>query len=81
VVFCRAGEKRSVGFASFVAAMLKDVGVRCRTEHLSQYYWSYKTCAGNCNECGDPQALQVIYERAMQATGWRRTLGERGNVT
>ncbi len=70
-----------MGFGSFVAAMLQDVGVRCETEHLSQYYWSPKTCAGNCDVCGDPRQLQVIYNNAMRATGWRLTLGERGNVT
>jgi hypothetical protein len=80
VVFCRAGEKRSVGFGSFTAAMLRDYyGVRCETDHLSQYYWSRKTCAGNnCDECGDPGRLQVIHESAIRRTGWRQAVGARG---
>ena len=54
-VFCRAGEKRSVAFASFLAIAMLECGVfggsGCQIFHLNQWYWRRHTCQGICHEC------------------------------
>ena len=54
-VFCRAGEKRSVAFATFLAIALLESGVfdtmNSHVFHLNNWYWRRNTCEGTCNEC------------------------------
>ena len=64
-VFCRAGEKRSVAFATFLAIALLESGVFDRANsnvfHLNSWYWRRNTCEGMCHECRNsmhPQTRQ-----------------------
>ena len=54
-VFCRAGEKRSVAFATFLAIALLESGVfdtmNSHVFHLNSWYWRRHTCEGTCKEC------------------------------
>jgi hypothetical protein len=64
-VFCRAGEKRSVGIAWLVSECLKLHGWReeRETEHLCRRLWDRRTCAGNhCAECdtNSPQHKELV---------------------
>jgi len=66
-IFCRAGEKRSVAFATFLAIAMLNCGVfagsGCQIFHLSDWYWRRHTCQGICHEC----------RNAMDPAGWQRT--------
>ena len=52
-VFCRRGEKRSVGFATYLWHCLHH-GMQWQgtVEHLCAHLW-YRTCAGSCAACAN----------------------------
>ncbi len=51
-IYCRAGEKRSVALAAFVAHIVRELyGVEVETAHLSDWFWRFRTCQGKCEEC------------------------------
>ena len=65
-VFCRAGEKRSVAFATFLAIAMLQSGVfgahDCGIFHLNDWHWRRHTCQGICHEC----------RNIMNSDKWRR---------
>jgi hypothetical protein len=83
-VYCRAGEKRSVGAAILLTHCLKAEGweqVR-DTQYLCKQFWSRRTCSGKrCSWCyvGGPNSLcadaaqvrQASLDKALEV--WRRS--------
>ncbi len=68
-VFCRAGEKRSVGLAAVLSHVFQCSynPETVETTHLSRFYWQFKTCGGRCPDC-------TLQENARRDTALRYAL-------
>jgi len=70
-VYCRRGEKRSVGLATLLyhcIGQLHHVGVAVdMPRHLSSYFW-YHACRGMCEQCRDGLADTRASEKSVRDT-------------